>query len=417
MFGFKSKIPHRIIDEDEGLAGTPSSMASHKRSGDLSQLSEERTTIVDIPIVTPEKPKLIIFDKPQAYDNVPQDNPSADPLDTSLHTVSSDVSINLNLEFASEAAVGDDEDLSLRASQLDSSELQASNVINAIPDDTGIGDESVIPASASHDFETLVNVSQLLLKTDEEEGNATKCEGDIHGQVSSRVCIRNMEITAGVFVLVGLVAGGISFWIEMTSREQETNSEHETNSMPSIREDENSLTVGTITYQKETLEMDAALSFGTLLQLAWIGIATRIALQAYKNAGSIFMIAESPVDDVGDAYRGSKSEEDNSDNDSVPSLISVPLESEDDVISTYDLSKYHLMMTTKLQALLLSRNCNQTGSKVELVYRLVSAYHNQLQGMTVVQLRQRLKKGNMKQGGRKAELILRLVEAGFESQK
>ena len=405
MFAFKSKIPHRIIDEDEGLPGTLSSMASHRRSGDLSQLSEERTTIVDIPIVTPEKPKMIIFDKPPVYDNVPQDNFITDPLDTSLHTISSDVSINLNLEFESEAAVADDEDLSLRASQLDSSELQASNVINAIPDDSpeGIDDKLAIPASASHDFETLVNVSQLLLKTDEEAGGET--------QGRAPFCVRIMGKIAGSFVLLGMVAGGLSFWIEMIRREQEANS------MPPIREDENSLTVGTITYQKETLEMDVALSFGTLLHLVFVGIATRIALQAFKNAGSTFLTSEPTVDDVSASCRGSQGEEDNGDNDSVPSLISVPSDFEDEVLSTYDLSKYRLVKTTKIQALLLSRNCSQTGSKVELMYRLVSAYHKQLHGMTVVQLRQRLKKGNMKQVGRKDELIRRLVEAGFESQK
>ena len=408
MFGFKSKIPHRIIDEDEEAAGTPSSIASQKRFGDLSGLSEERTIIVDIPTVTPEKSKMVIFDHPPAYDNVPLDNINTDPLDTSLHTVSSDVTINLNLAFESDAAVGDE--LSLHASQLDSSELQASNAINIIPDDTPtwIGEDLAIPASTSHDFETLVSVSQLLLKNDE-EAEATKCEGDT--QVPARFVVRNMGKISGALVLLGLVAGGLRFWIGSIRQEEAIIS------MVSIREDENTLIVGTIAYQKETLEMDAALSFGTLLHLAFIGIATKIALQGFKHEGSPLTIAESTTAGVDTSSRGSKSEEDSSDNDSVPSLISVQLEADDEVVATFDLSKYREVTTTKFQALLQSRNCSHTGSKVQLMYRLVSAYHNELQGMTVVQLRQRLKKGDMKQGGRKEELVRRLVEAGFESQK
>jgi hypothetical protein len=395
MFRFNSKFPQTISDENVEATGAPSHIACQKSAHDLSQLSDERTVSVAIPAVTPEKPSVIIFDEPLVYDDTTQRDNNANPLDVSLHTVSSELSVDMNLVFDAAAEEYEDHDLSFRVSQLESSDLQANNTINIIPDDTPevVNDDLAIQNLASHDFETMVSVSQQLLKADDDE-DATMGQRDTPMPVSSLV--HNKGKIVGAMLLVGMVAQGIYFCMPMSRNE-------EASSSFVIHEDETTFTVGNTTYKKEALTMDVPLSIGTLLHLVLFGIATKIILWRWKSSGACLATGKANIVTSGSS---SNIEEDSSDHDSVPSLIPVPLDVDDIALSNYNLSKCQELRPTKRQAGL---------KKVERMYS--SAYRAELQSMTVAQLRQQLKTFNLKQGGRKEELIQRLIEAGIEGLK
>jgi len=461
----------------------------------------------NISLVTPEKPE---------YGDLSQEgDPRTDFLDTSLHTVASDLSIELSLLFDSEVDVSAKHDLSLRASQLANSDLEAttSNVTHVIPDDSPkmISDDLVIQTSPSHDLETLVSVSQELLHIDEDK---TTTVSDVVGEPQRRpsffVVGRMGKIAATILFLVFVVKGvrysmdqpsGVTSWMDQLSNITSTmkhwssgtstmdqwpgmtswmeqrscvaslmqdktslafwmdhwpgvpsliNKQHDMSfwiergrsfltvmdpwsgvSFPmdqsppieeepskfEIYEDEVSLTIGDIVYEKEVLDMDTtSWNVGYLLHLVFFRMATKLILGCYLRSTSPAKVSEGDrrIVEGLSSLRDENSNKDCGDDDSVPSLLSIPLEFDDEVWSTYDLSKYQGIVTAQFIVLLKSRNCSVKGRRVDLMSRLISAHHNELQRKTVVQLRQDLKNRSLKQGGRKHELIQRLVEAGME---
>lgn len=382
------------------------------------------------PVVTPEKHSISIIDEPPVYHNLQQDyeGVTSDPMDASLHTISSEASIDLNLLFDSAAEVYAEikEELSLRASQLDSSDLRTSNTVNIIPDDSPTkfdGEVAVIAASASHDFDTLVSVSQQLLKSD---GEGHCVQSDNEKELPPSFCAKNKGMMIGV-VIMGLVVQLFSCLVVIkTENEEATETIH---AEAVTHEDETFLTVGGTSYRKESLDLETASDTWTLMHFILFAIVTKVIKQRFFKAGSrVKVVADSAEskDALEDAevnsIAGSDSssvtgtrEEDNSDANSIPSLIPIP-NAEDEIISTYDLSKLQVLKTPDLRALLKSKNCGDTtGNKPDLIRRLVSAYRIELQNKTVVQLRQQLKSYKLKQSGRKHELIQRLVEAGISA--
>jgi hypothetical protein len=420
MFRFNSKKHEMTSNESREQAEASSNVATDTDER-IDQLSEERTVIMDIPIVvTPEKPTLTIFDHAPAYFTNPQEI-QRDPLDTSLHTVSSDTSIDLNLLFDSAAEVYEENEHSLGASQLHSSHSAASATINIIPDDCSIAltvsDDPMIPLPTFHDFETLVSVSQQLLNADAKD----EMEQD-HEHVTTTkpksFFVRNKGTVFGA-LLIAVLTLGAYFTLEMPRGDvhiplQVVQLPRGSNVAFEIREDETTLTVGTTAYQKETLEMDISWRIGAMVQLVLFGIATNVALWRFEKGWRWAANGESNAGRGNSSSRCGNSEKDCSDHDSLPSLVSVPLETDDEIPSNYDLSKYHALKVAQLRTLLQSKNCSYLGCKKnELIHRLVSAYRNELRGMTVVQLRQLLKGFNVNPCGRKEEIIQKLVEAGI----
>lgn len=79
---------------------------------------------------------------------------------------------------------------------------------------------------------------------------------------------------------------------------------------------------------------------------------------------------------------------------------------------SFDLSVYEQCHVKELRGLLRERKCNSEGKKPKLIHRLTSVHASELQTLTVVQLRRKLKAKGLKQAGTKAELIEKLIAAG-----
>lgn len=118
--------------------------------------------------------------------------------------------------------------------------------------------------------------------------------------------------------------------------------------------------------------------------------------------------------DVGGMDQQQEMSSSDNDDSSVPSLVPVKSEGDDKVVAEYDLSNYHSMKLSELRDILRSKKCNYMGKKPKLIHRLATVYRSELQSLTVVQLRRKMKANQMPQGGLKTELVQQLVEAGLK---
>lgn len=414
----------------------------------------EGTVVVDIPTTTPahddDSNNLILLgsDDPD-FDNLQEVQTAVDPLDTSLHTTCSDVSIDLDMFLASAAASAtkkmhgnnDNEDikagtenniLSFHVSQMDSSDLKEESLGLTMKnpedetktsnnEDINTNNQESTTDQAALDLDIMVQISQSLLKAEQEKEN-------IKEQAKNSSLLVRFKIWVLLALVLGATARGINNWMFASSPANIAPIEHAMTTKIVIHEDETKLMVGEYTFYKETLDSKVEWNYGSWTMVLLFGMVAKVALSGKTSANNdenssecIQTDANSEQDNVSEAGSDASSvnpdqqDDDSSDTSTngVPTLIPIKLEEDDSIVSSYDLSQYEMLKVVELRSLLRSRQCSYAGRKHHLVHRLASIYRAELQSLTVVQLRKKLKSRNMKQGGLKREMVQHLVEAGL----
>ena len=357
-----------------------------------------------------------------------------DPLDTSLHTICSQASIELADLVQAMEKKGDnngeiDESLSLHPSQVNSSDLKEINdeTFTVAKDQASeanqVKSDQDQPSlnETTPDLDTMISINQPLLKSGEQE--TLKPE---NGTTAPSFLIRH-KFLVFLAIFLGAAVRGINNRLSAPAPAKTSLPPMTTEPTKIvIHEDESTLHVGNVSYRKETLE-PSSLSFSSIGigQVLLFGMIAKVALSQKKNNNNTENADSSSSSNDNDSQAGSDassvepcSDEPDTDTsvskkDSVPILIPIKIEFVDSVVAAYDLSKYEKLKVVELRALLRSRQCNYVGRKTKLIQRLASVYRAELQSMTVVQLRRKLKSRKMKQGSRKHELVQMLVEAGL----
>jgi hypothetical protein len=444
MFGFTTKpTVNNTSDKAASVVQAPTATTS-------DTINKETTVVVDFPSAAPHDDKsktpsakmtTTLLDTESAYADLQDEQTMVDPLDTSLHTTCSDASIDLEMFLAAAKSMEDNKEenqtsedndnLSFQVSHMDSSDLKEDSTLGLEDANSGDekktlneqGDEKVQqqgPGStdeATPNFDTMVHISQQLLKTDQDNHTNTKEE------IKKSSLLARYKMWVLLALVLGAAARGMNQWLFTTASSPGAANITSPQQQIVILEDESKLMVGDFTFRKETLNSNKSdhWSFG-IWKFALFGMITKLAFSD-KTSGnrSADENSQTDIDQDNASEAGSdassvmidQQEEDISENDSVPSLIPIKLEEDDSIVPTYDLSKYETLKVVELRALLRSRKCSYAGRKVHLIHRLATVYRAELQSLAVVQLRKKLKSRSMKQGGLKRELVQKLVEAGL----
>ncbi len=353
------------------------------------------------------------------------------PLDTSLHTTSSDASMELDTFLLTatndSGETKNNDELSFHASQVEESSLTQINHVglecsaNLSSDQdatTHNTDELVLTAQddplsdeiqpdLKHELDAMIVISQQLLKT--EQPNKTNKNDET---MTSSFMVQYRFLLLLTMAVGGLVQG-INKWLQTA-----TSLDISSNQVPPMQkilslEDSVNLMIGDFKYRKEDIGSSSnGLPNLGMWQVFLFGMIAKLALPNKRNDNMNSLTNEqNSIDD--EVPRIKTTELDKSDSESVPLLIPIKLQDCGNVSTSYDLSNYEKLTVMELRAFLRSRKCSYVGRKVHLIRRLVSIYNAELQSLTVMQLRQKLKSKQMKQGGLKSDLVQRLIEAGL----
>ena len=409
MFGFASKKTMNEFASDASIVNVDASSGA-----DLGE-SDPTGTI------------LLNMDSIEALVEDPKPATTIAPLEkSSLHTTCSDASIDLESYRVTtptndSGTLKDDDELSFHVSQFenDGSDVLGDGTgldltlrpdsdnggVSKLNDDSNVVENKSSKDDVKHDMETLITVSQQLLKTS--PPNESMTNETTNNNVS---VLKKYKFFVIFAIVVGGLARGMNRCLDVyfflsnffAALDQSMHT-----SM--IREDNINLLVGEFTYRKE--EIDSTTSNHNLgwWQIILLGIMAKLALSTTKKCeGQLGTVGS---EDVGSFPSEFDTMSPKSLHGSAP--VKVPDENPPVVDMKYDLSKYEKLSVMELRALLRARKCTYDGRKTHLIQRLVSVYRAELESMTVVQLRRRLKSKNMKQGGLKRELVQKLLEAGL----
>jgi hypothetical protein len=435
------KTPVIINDDASDTNTTPSASTTANLKGDtvtacMPELCEETSQL--------SGPNIVVIDGSLTYVNIQDSSKQAkDALDESLHTTTSQESLDLQYvlprKAAEEAQESPKEALSFHASQVDSAELiqmEFTTTENAVEasvkstvEATGL---EVAAMSEVHALEVLVNVgNQLLQEETSDKMKPTK---------SSCSYFKLLILALTVFAVLGR---GVMKYFELSPTLQPfedkdlveiidnpTLANNVTEKMKSVdsspttlkpfedkkpveiidiptlannvtQEEEPSLVVEEHAAQDESDNEDLSSWSGVLpaaLQMVLFGLIARLALsQSSPSEAKYNESADEALED-----------ESLEDDEHKTSLVK-----KEDIVTEFDLSKYEELKVAELRELLRSRKCKTVGKKPVLIQRLAGVYKAELDTLTVFQLRPILKSKGCKQAGLKVELIRRLVEAGM----